>query len=423
MNSTKRNILIAWCVYDWAISAFPIIVTTFIFATYFTTSVAANKIIGTYEWANATALAGVIIAFTSPILGAIADYSGHHKRWLFVFTLLCIISSAGLWYAYPAVNSVNITLTFVVIGTISLEIATVFYNAFLPHISPKNYLGRVSGWAWGLGYLGGIIALGIALVLFIKGQPAWLNIHTAEQVRICGPLTAMWFALFSIPFFFLVPDIRTTQLSMHKAIRKGFFQIAATLKTLPQQKNMVLYLLAHMVYADGLNTLFAFGGIYAGSALGMNLSEVVLFGITMNLSAGIGAIVFAWIDDYIGSKQTILISLACLILVGIPLLTVNNPYAFWFFGLLLSLFVGPVQAASRSLMAHLTQPQQATELFGLYAFSGKITAFMGPWLLGWVTLHFNSQRLGMATTLLFFMLGGLLLWRVKAPRSALRKSS
>lgn len=411
----RKNIIkiVAWASYDWASAAFPIIITTFIFATYFTTHVSANEISGTYQWANATALAGIIIAVLSPIFGAIADHGGHHKRWLMVFTLLCVIFTALLWFVYPNIHSVYYALTFMVLGTICLEIGIVFYNSFLPHIAPQDYIGRISGWAWGAGYAGGIIALSIALFVFIKPEPSWLDKNTAEQVRICTLLTAAWFAVFSLPFFILVPDSPSTGLTAHEAIRKGLRELATTLKSLPQHKNLVLYLVAHLIYVDGLNTLFAFGGIYAAGTFGMKLSEVVLFGITMNISAGFGAIFLAWVDDWLGSKPTILISLVFLILFGIPLLFVQSSTLFWTFALLLSLFIGPVQAASRSLLARIVPAEKSTEMFGLYAFSGRITAFTGPWVLGMATYHFHTQRAGMGTILLFFIMGGILMLFVK----------
>ncbi|MEO8402401.1 MAG: MFS transporter [Gammaproteobacteria bacterium] len=413
MNQNEKKNLFAWCLYDWASSAFPIIITTFIFATYFTSHIAENEIRGTYLWANATAIAGIIIAIGGPIVGAIADYRGHHKRWLLVFTLLCVGCSALLWYAYPSPNYANYTLIWVILGTISLEIAIIFYNSFLPHIAPPDYLGRISGWAWGSGYLGGIIALCIALFGFIKATPSWLNTDTAAQVRICGPMVAIWFVLFSLPLFICVPDTPLTGKSFSEAIRQGLKELVQTLKRLPAQKNLMLYLIAHLIYADGLNTLFAFGGIYAAGTFKMDLSLVILFGITMNLSAGLGAIAFAWLDDWLGSKPTIIASLISMIIFGIPVLLVEHRYAFWGCALVLALFLGTVQASSRSLMARLVPIEKSTEMFGLYAFSGKITAFMGPWLLGLATFYFHSQRAGMATILIFFIVGAFLMYFVR----------
>lgn len=413
MNNKSKKSIAAWCLYDWAAGPFASIVTTFIFAAYFTGHIAIDKVSGTSQWANATALAGIVIAILSPIFGAIADYGGKHKAWLLFFTLSCIVSTALLWYAYPTPSSIHYTLTFVILGTISVELALVFYNSFLPHIAPQNYLGRISGWAWGSGYIGGIIALCICLFLFINSHIAWLDTATAAQVRICGPLVAIWLGLFSIPLFLFVPELPSSDCSMHEAIRLGFRELFSTLKSLPQQKNLFLYLIAHLIYVDGLNTVFAFGGIYAAGTFGMDLQHVIIFGITLNISAGIGAITLAWMDDYLGSKPTILISLIGMILVSIPLLVTHSRTLFWVTALLLAIFVGPVQSASRSLMARLSPPDKSTEMFGLYALSGRITAFIGPWLLGIVTLHFNSQRAGMATVLIFFVVGGLMMGKVK----------
>lgn len=404
----------AWCLYDWACASFSIIVTTFIFATYFTTTVAKNQIVGTYQWANAMSLAGIIIAITSPLVGAIADHGGYHKRWLFFFTALCVVFTGLLWFAYPAPSSVYFTLTCVVIATVGLEVALVFYNAFLPHLAPKKYLGRISGWGWGAGYLGGILALTFALFVFIKTKSHYFNTGLAEQVRICGPFTALWYALFALPIFFLMPDIDSAKKPLRQAIRSGARELLATLKRLPQERNILLYLLAHMIYTDGLNTLFAFGGIYAAGTYGLTFEEVMVFGITMNITAGLGALILGWVDDILGSKTTVVISLLCLTVFGIPLLFLHDKYWFWGMALVLCIFVGPVQSASRSMMVRLIEKKKmSAEMFGLYALSGKITAFIGPWLLGMVTLMFGSQRVGMATVMVFFMVGCLLLLPVQ----------
>ncbi|MFZ2314187.1 MAG: MFS transporter [Gammaproteobacteria bacterium] len=415
-NKKPKAPIIAWCLYDWACASFSIIVTTFIFATYFTTKVAQDPIIGTYQWANAMALAGIIIALSSPLVGAIADHGGHHKRWLFFLTSLCVISTALLWFAYPNVHAVYFTLACVVVGTVGLEVALVFYNAFLVHLAPKKYIGRISGWGWGSGYLGGILALTLALILFVKSNIFGLNTKTLADIRICGPFAALWYALFALPFFFIVKPIPSGSETFPSAIKLGWRELMTTLKRLPSEKNIFLYLIAHMIYADGLNTLFIFGGIYAAGTYGLTFEEVLQLGISMNIAAGLGAITLGWMDDYLGSKKTILVSLACLITLALPLLFLHDKYIFWVVASILCIFVGPVQAASRSLMVRLIPEATSTEMFGLYALSGKITAFIGPWLLGIMTLTFDSQRVGMATILVFFALGACLLLPVQEPK-------
>jgi UMF1 family MFS transporter len=403
----------AWCAYDWAAASFPIIVTTFVFATYFTTNIAENKTLGTYQWANATALAGFIIAFASPLMGAIADYAGHHKRWLLGLAIVCAVSASLLWFAYPQPSAVYFTLTCVVLGTVGFEMASVFYNAFLPRIAPKNYIGRISGWGWGSGYLGGIVALSIVLLVFFSGKISWLNTETAAPVRLCGPFVAVWFTLFALPFFVWVPELEHRSTPLPKAVKQGWRDLIRTLKQLPKEKNIFLYLIAHMFYADGLNTLFAFGGIYAAGTFHLTLKEVLWFGITMNVAAGIGAILLSFMDDLLGSKRTVLLSLVGLASLGVPILFLQDKWWFWGCSLLVSLFVGPVQSASRSLMVRLIHEDASAEMFGLYALSGRVTAFMGPWILGAVTLAYSSQRAGMATVLIFFVVGGLLLLPVR----------
>lgn len=413
LTRSNKNIF-AWCLYDWAAASFSIIVTTFIFATYFTAKIAQNEIVGTFQWANAMAIAGLIIAFTSPLVGAIADHAGFHKRWLFFFTLLCVICSGLLWFAYPTHSAVYFTLICVVIGTIGYEIALVFYNAYLPFIAPTSYLGRISGWGWGFGYFGGIVALTLSLFLFVKGNVPWLNTQTSEQIRICGPFVAVWFFIFSLPLFFIKVHPVSHPKPLKKAIGAGVKELISTLKKLPRDKNMLLYLFSHMIYTDGLNTLFAFGGIYAAGTFGLSFEQILLLGITMNVTAGLGAVILAWMDDWCGSKQTVMISLFFLVILGIPVLLVHDKYLFWILAALLCIFVGPVQSASRSLMVRLILSKDtSTEMFGLYALSGRVTAFVGPWLLGMATLHFGSQRAGMATVLVFFAIGMLTLIPVK----------
>lgn len=410
----NKRAIFSWSLYDFACSAFATIITTFIFSTYFITKIAENKITGTYQWTLATSIAGIIVALMSPIIGAIADYGGQRKKWLLFFTLLCVFSTGLLWFAYPSPHYVLFTLICFSLATIGMEVGNVFYNSFLPFLAPKNYFGRISGWAWGLGYVGGIIALVIALYGFIKPEPIWLDLRTAAQVRICAVLTALWLLVFSLPLFLFTPDPQDKKtLPIIEAIQHGLLQLLTTIKQLIKEKNLLMYFIARMIYIDGLNTLFAFGGIYAAGTFGMTLSDVILLGITLNISAGIGALLLAWVDDFIGAKPTILLSLLGLLLFGIPATLVKSPYAFWCFGLLLGLFVGPVQAASRSLLARLVSKQQSTEMFGFYAFSGRITGFIGPWALGVATYYFNTQRAGMATILVFFIIGGLLLYRVK----------
>lgn len=406
--------VIGWFFYDWANSAYPSIVITFIFATYFTKNIAANPILGTAQWGDAIAIAGIIIALLSPILGAIADYEGRRKPWLLACTLLNVFASTMLWFSHPSTAYIDRTLFFVIMGTVGLEVATVFYNAMLSDIAPKGYIGRFSGWGWGFGYFGGLTSLIIALFVFAEGHLSWLDINQMEQIRITGPFTALWVIAFSWPIFIFTPDQPSKGIRKFTAIKKGLIKLYETIASLKNYRHVMLFLIARMIYVDGLNTIFAFGGIYAAGTFGMSFQEVVEFGIAMNVAAGIGAAMFAWMDDFKGSKITIMTTLVIMIISGTSMLFITSKTLFWVLGMFLSLCTGPIQSASRSLMIHIVPKDMIVEMFGLYAFSGKATAFLGPWILAMVTLHFNSQRAGMTTVVVFMIVGLIILQRVKA---------
>ncbi|MCG8510744.1 MAG: MFS transporter, partial [Rhodospirillales bacterium] len=359
------------------------------------------------------------IAISGPVLGAVADHAGRRKPWIGLFTSLCVILTALLWFAEPDASFIFYALVLAALANFAFEMGVVFYNAMLPDLAPPNRLGRLSGWAWGLGYAGGLACLVVGLVLFVQPDPPLFGLdkEVAEPVRMTTLLVAAWFGLFSLPFFAWTPDTPSSGLTLRESVGKGLSTLAATLKQVRKYKQIARFLLARMIYTDGLNTLFAFGGIYAAGTFGMTFQEIMIFAIGLNVTAGLGAASFAWIDDWLGSKRTILISVAALTVLGAAMLIIESKTLFWAYGLALGVFVGPAQAASRSLMARMAPEHLRAEMFGLYAFSGKATAFLGPALLGTVTAAFASQRAGMATILAFFIVGGLLMLWVREPKS------
>lgn len=405
--------LLGWCLYDWGNSGFPAVVTTFVFAAYYAKGVAADDISGTSEWAYALSASALTVAIAGPVLGAIADRWGRRKPWVMAFSALCVAATAGLWFVRPEPGDALAALILVAVGNFAFETAIVFYNAMLPDLVPRAMIGRLSGWGWGLGYVGGLSCLIIALLVLVQPEqpPFGLDPEAAEPVRATALLVAGWFAVFSLPLFLFTPDAPARRITAGEAIRDGLATLARTVRNIGAHRQIALYLLARMIYTDGLNTLFGIGGIYAAVTFGMDFSEILTFGIAMNITAGIGAFAFGWVDDWIGPKRTVLISLAALTLLGGFLLVIESKALFWAFALPLGIFFGPAQSASRSLMAHLAPPGLQTEMFGLYALSGKATAFLGPALFGAVTGFAASQRAGMATVLAFFVIGGvLLLW-------------
>jgi UMF1 family MFS transporter len=414
--ATPRQML-AWAFFDWASSPFFAVVITFVFATYVTTVVAPNEIEGTAVWSHMTVLAALLIAVISPVLGAIADAGGPRKPWLLAFMLLSCTATAALWFVAPEHGYLFMALALILVANVCNEIAQAFYNAMLPDLASQEQLGRWSGWGWGLGYIAGIVALSLILVVFIQPKPPLfgLNADEAEQVRITGPLLAIWFLVFSLPLFLLTPDKKTHARPFAQSVRQGLTMLLATLKDVRRNANIGRFLLARLIYNDGLNTLFAFGGIYAAGTFGMTLNEVLLFGIALNVTAGLGAFGFAFLDDKIGSRPTILMAICGLFAAGTVALLAEEKTTFWMVALVIGIFVGPAQSASRTLMARLAPPEQRTEMFGIYALTGKVTAFIGPFLFGTATAWFESQRAGMATILVMFVVGGFLLLRVQEP--------
>ncbi len=413
----SRLAKVSWALYDCGNSAFSAVIVTFVFATYFSQGIALNPVDGTAEWGWAMTVSALTVAVVSPIFGAVADIGGRRKPWLAAFTLLTVLGSAMLWYAQPHHSFVTYTLTVVILTNIAFEAAAVFYNAMLPELADNDHMGRLSGWGWGLGYIGGLTCLIVALFAFVQAPVPLFGLDkaSAEQVRVVGPLVALWLALFSIPIMLFTPDTKSTGVPIVTAVRQGLQQLHGTFANLWHHRQTALFLVARMIYTDGLNTLFAFGGIFAAGSFGMPMAEVIKFGILLNVTAGIGALGFAWIDDWIGAKPTILIALAGLIVSGAIAITVEDVTWFWIAGAFLGIFVGPAQAASRSLMARIAPVEMRAEMFGLYALSGKATAFLGPFLLGTVTYWTGSQRWGMATILVFFVVGGVLLALMRHP--------
>ncbi|MCG8522416.1 MAG: MFS transporter [Pseudomonadales bacterium] len=418
----NKRALWSWALYDWANSAFFTIILTFVFAQYFSVSVIQDEVAGTRAWGNIVGIAGVVIAILAPILGAIADQSGRRKPWLISFTLLCVISSAMLWTVTPDQSQFWTAALWVGLGTLGAEFAFIFYNSMLPDLARPERTGRWSGWAWGLGYVGGIASLVVALYGFIEADGTFFNLDrdAAEHVRATFVLVAVWYLVFALPAFFFIPDRPSTGLSLGAATRAGLAQLKQSIAHVRQYRDIVRFLVARMLYTDGLATIFTFGGVYAAGTFNMSPTEVLQFAIALNVTAGLGALGFAWIDDALGGRNTILLSLVGLGCSAFAILVVDGATAFWIWGMILGIFVGPLQSASRSHLARVAPPHLQTQMFGLFAFSGKATAFAGPLLVGWVTSVTDSQRWGMSTILLFLLIGFVLM--LKVPATEARKA-
>ena len=415
-TKTSRIALIAWAFYDWANNGFATVILTFIFSAYFVRRIAPDTVTGSTLWGNMVSVAGLLVALGGPMFGAAADQNGRRKPWLISFTLLCVLATGLLWFVKPSPGYVWPALLLVGIGMVGAEYSYIFYNAMLPQLAPQDQVGRWSGWGWGLGYAGGLLCL--LLVLWIIGGGDSTHTQATKdslwRIRASFVLAGTWYLVFSLPLIFLVPDTYGQGHPLVRAVWKGIGQLIHMGRRARRFRHILLFLIARMIYIDGLATIFALGGVYAAGAFDMSEKQVLVFGIVLNIAAGLGALMLSNVDDKIGPKATVLISLSGLIVGSLIILLVHAPLFFWAGGTFMGLFVGPVQAASRSYMARSVPPNLYNQMFGLYAFSGKATAFVGPFLVAWVTHISDSQRIGMVIIPLMLMAGGALMFRVPA---------
>ncbi len=400
--------VISWCFYDFANSAFTTLVVTFIFATYFTQAIAPEN--GTTYWSIGATVSAIIIALTSPFLGALADRGGYRRRYIIIFTLIAIVFTAALYFVMP--GEVVLALTLFIIANTTYEIAGVFYNAFLPEISPANRIGRISGYGWAMGYVGGLLAMFVAMAALINPETPWFGISKEgdQHIRATNLLVAGWFLLFSLPMFLWVREKRVTPTAPPgQILSAGYQQLKQSFKEVRKYREVVKFLLARLVYNDGLITVYAFGGIYAAGTFGFTMEEIMIFGVVLNITAGIGAFALGFLDDYLGGKRTIQISLMGLILASFIAVLSPHKIGLWIAGILVGIFGGPNQSASRSLLGRFTPADKENEFYGFYAFSGKATAFLGPLMLGQLTYWTGSQRIGYSIVILNFLLGSIIL--------------
>ena len=408
-----RTKIWAWAFYDFANSAFTTLVVTFIYSAYFTQQIAENEVVGTALWSRAVTITAILVAILSPALGAVADQGGLRKRLLLIFTVISVLCTAMLFTALP--GEVYLALFWFIIADVAFEMGIVFNNAFLPDIAPKEKIGSISGFGWAFGYVGGLMALFIALGMVFPADAPFFGVPTENgfNIRATNLLVAAWFAVFSIPLFVFVPEVhKKSEHSLRKIFRNSYKELVATFHEMRRYRQILRFLVARLIYNDGLVTIFAFGGIYASGTFGFTFTEIILFGIVLNVTAGVGAFIFGYVDDKIGAKQTVMISIFGLGLATVLAVLAPDKTLFWVSGIIVGIFSGPNQAASRSLMARFVPDEKETEFFGFYAFSGKATAFLGPMLLGVLTEIWDSQRAGIAVLVLFFIAGALLLMRV-----------
>jgi MFS transporter, UMF1 family len=444
----RRAAVISWIFFDWAAQPYFTLITTFVFAPYFANFVAPDPATGQAWWGFAAAGAGLSIALLSPVLGAIADASGRRKPWIAGFGALLVIGASAMWIGKPGDPSIIVPLLLAyAVASVGVEFATVFNNAMMPTLVPPERIGRLSGTGWATGYVGGILSL-IIVLGFLAANPETgrtlfglaplfgLDPVSHQGDRITGPLTAIWFIIFVTPMFLLTPDYPAKR-PVRQALRAGLSELKGTLGELPKQRSMLIFLLANMVYTDGLVSLFAFGGIYAAGTFGWHTLQIGTFGIMLAIAGTIGAWLGGKLDDNLGPKRVIAGSMTVLLLSVIAILLVDRDSIFFIevappqpggamfagaaekaylvLGCLIGAAGGPLQAAARTLLIRLAPRDRIAQYFGLFALTGKVTSFIGPLLIGAVTAATASQKAGMSVLVIFFTVGMVLLMMVKEP--------
>jgi MFS transporter, UMF1 family len=421
----NRFAVASWCLYDFANSPFTTLVITFIFSPFFMMSVVGDKVAGTELWSRAITISAIGISILSPILGAVADRGGYRKLFLFFFTAIATIGSAELYWVMPrvvgeggnvvAAGQIGAAMFWVIVANIAYEMGCVFYNAFLPDISNSTNIGRISGYGWAVGYLGGLLSLFIALVGFVYPATPWFGFsrEMQENIRATNLLVAVWFAIFSVPIFLWVSEVRSSPISRQGAVLKSSMrQLVTTFHEIRRYRQIVRLLLAHLIYNDGLITIFSFSGIYATGTFGFSTTEMLILAICLNIAAGSGAFAMGFMDDRLGGKRTLLFSLVGLTAAALIASLAPNKIWLWIAGILAGIFSGPNQSASRSLIGRFVPPAKMNEFYGFFALSGKATAFLGPFLFGLLTSIFATQRAGVMMVVVFFFVGGVILLSV-----------
>lgn len=436
-----RKGILGWMFFDWAAQPFHTLIITFIFAPYFAGQVAANPTEGQAVWGFAAGLGGLIIAVLSPILGAISDATGPRKPWIFGFSVLAALGVFALWYVPPAADPAMITfgLAAFVVALIGFEFAAVFNNAMMPGLVSREKLGGLSGNAWALGYAGGLICL-IAMLLLMVADPVsgttligitpilGLDPAQFEGDRASGPLTAIWYVLFVIPLFLFTPDAARRE-RISGAVREGLKELWRTIRNISKERSLFSFLVSSMIYRDALNGLYTFGGIYAVGVIGWTTLQLGVFGILASITGIGGSMLSGWADTRIGTKTVVVANILVLIAASALVISITDTQvlfmpvaegsgvpdiAFYVAGALIGAAGGGLQSSSRPLLVDQSTQERVGEAFGLYALSGRATAFLAPWAIGVFTVAFDSQRIGITPILALFVIGMLFLIPVRS---------
>jgi len=437
-----------------------IMVVIYIFYPYFSNTVVGDPIKGQALIGYITAAAGFLLAFTAPFLGAIADKDGRRKPWIIATISLMTLGALSLWFVEPDNQGINLGLSLLILFAIKVcfTVSEVFHNAMLPSVAPVNRMGLISGLAFSLGNIGGLLLMLFVLLAFsMPGTQPWAFLPEAplfgidqsahEHNRIVGPIAGLWMLLFTLPLLLFTPDGKSSSLPMWQVAQAGMRDVVQTLKHVRHYANIAKYLLARMFFIDGMVGVLTFGGVYASGTFGWDTTTLLIFGLCTSGSAMFGAYIGGRLDDHLGSMRTLQIAIGTSSVVLLTLVSVqpdtvlyvvqvgsepiwDSPYfasvpeIFYFCtNQIFAMFFVTGLSSSRTLMAKISPPEMATQFFGLFALSATVTAFLAPLMVATATDFFDSQRMGFASLALLMIIGAILLMQVKEEQGTVAKTT
>lgn len=405
----------AWSLYDFGVTAFNTVMISFVFSVYLTGAVADDKAHGEVVWTSAQTIAGVLLAVLAPLMGAWGDRVRHPRRMLSVTTLLVVACMVGCVAVAPREPYLWLGAGLLAAGSLAQDIAGVFYNGMLPQVSTPRTVGRISGTAWALGYLGGLVALVVVLFALVQhGGLLHVTTHDAWNIRLVPLYCALQLLLFCLPVMLLGPD-RPSRDREGFTVPGAYRDIGRRIGRMWRDERTLLhFLLASAVYRDGLTTVFSFAGVIAATSYGFSSTQVIYLGLAASVSASIGTWLLGHADSRLGPRPVVLASLVWICAWGVVVVLVDTSGFYWVAAMAIAFVVGAIQSASRSLLTTLIPPGEENETFGLYTTVGRAASFIAPALIGLVTRLFGVRWsiLGIVATLLV----GLVAFATMRPR-------
>jgi UMF1 family MFS transporter len=412
-HTATRWQIFSWALFDFAHTAFYVLILTVGYPLYFKEIVVQSSNQGDFLWGSAFSISMLIVAFFSPVLGAVADYGAGKKRFLGILTAICVIATSSLFFVHTGMIFWGMVL--LIVSNIGFEAGLVFYDAFLPEITTARSYGRVSGYGFALGYVGSLVSLAVVYPLYAGG----FGTDNLFNIRFSFIVAAAFFSVFSLPLFFFLPDKQRTGSLKLDFIKIGFTRLRSTYQQFPRYRNIARFLISYFIYIDGVNTIIVFSSIFARETLKMDISEIVIYFAMVQTSAIFGSIVFGILADHTTHKRTLSITLLLWLSIVVIAYFIQDKWMFYGLGVFAGLALGSSQSTSRGLMSIITPQEKKTEFFGFYSFFGKASAILGPFVFGFVSSYLN-QRFAILSVGFFLLAGLVLLQRVeeRAPESS-----